>query len=68
MEVEVQVAAEESISREGARTNTAYLVYIAMHDAEQAAEVPPLVAENDENKRRQSEARCRQAHQLVGQR
>jgi uncharacterized protein (TIGR00369 family) len=68
MEVEVQVEAENPTSGARARTNTAYLVYVALDDAGHAAEVPPLIAETDDDKRKQAEARRRQAHRLAEQR
>jgi uncharacterized protein (TIGR00369 family) len=68
MEVEVQVESENPISGERARTNTAYLVYVALDDSGHATEVPPLVAETEEEKRRQVDARRRQARRLAEQR
>ena len=67
MEVEVQVDAENPTTGERSRTNTAYLVYVALDDAGQAAEVPPLLAETEDDKRRQADARRRQAHRLAEQ-
>jgi len=67
MEVEVQVRAENPISGDSTDTNTAYLVYVALNDAGRPVEVPPLVAETDDEKRRQVEARRRQAHRLAEQ-
>lgn len=65
MEVEVQVVAENPISGEQIRTNTAYLVYVALDDSGQPVPVPPLIAETEEEKRRQVEAQKRQARRLA---
>jgi acyl-CoA hydrolase len=65
MEVEVQVEAENPITGERIHTNNAYLVYVALDDAARPAEVPPLIAETDDEKRRQVEARRRQARRLA---
>jgi len=65
MEVEVQVEAENPTTGERARTNTAYLVYVALDDAGHAAPVPALIAETEDDKRRQADARRRQAHRLA---
>jgi uncharacterized protein (TIGR00369 family) len=67
MEVEVQVEAENPTTGERLRTNTAYLVYVALDDAGHAAEVPALIAETEDDKRRQADARRRQAHRLAEQ-
>jgi uncharacterized protein (TIGR00369 family) len=67
MEVEVQVKAENPITREKTHTNTAYLVYVALDDDGRPVRVPPLIAETDEEKRRQLDAQRRQAHRLAEQ-
>jgi uncharacterized protein (TIGR00369 family) len=65
LEVEVQVEAENPTTGERARTNTAYLVYVALDDAGHATEVPPLITETEDDRRRQADARRRQAHRLA---
>jgi acyl-CoA hydrolase len=65
MEVEVQVEAENPISGERLRTNTAYAVYVALDDAGKPVSVPPLLAETIEERRRQAEAQQRQARRLA---
>ncbi len=65
MEVEVHVDAENPISGVTTHTNTAYLVYVALDDAGKPVQVPPLVAETDEERRRQREALERQARRLA---
>jgi acyl-CoA hydrolase len=64
MEVEIQVHAENPISGERRRTNTAYAVYVALDDSGKPAQVPPLLAETADEQRRQAEARERQARRL----
>ncbi len=65
MEVEVHVDAENPISGVTTHTNTAYLVYVALDDQGKPVAVPPLIAETDEEKRRQREALERQARRLA---
>jgi len=67
MEVEVQVEAENPITGERIPTNNAYLVYVALDDAARPVQVPPLIAETEDEKRRQVEARRRQARRLAEQ-
>jgi uncharacterized protein (TIGR00369 family) len=67
MEVEVQVEAETPTTGERVRTNTAYLVYVALDDAGHPAEVPALIVETEDDKHRQADARRRQAHRLAEQ-
>ena len=64
MEVEIQVQAENPISGERAHTNTAYAVYVALDDAGKPTPVPALIAETPEERRRQTDARRRQARRL----
>jgi acyl-CoA hydrolase len=65
MEVEVQVTAENPITGERVRTNTAYLVYVAIDDQGRPTQIPPLVAETPEEQKRLDEARERQARRLA---
>jgi acyl-CoA hydrolase len=64
MEVEIQVQAENPISGERIHTNTAYAVYVALDHAGKPVRVPPLLAETEEQRRRQSEAQQRQTRRL----
>ena len=64
MEVEIQVQAENPISGQRTSTNTAYAVYVALDDSGRPTLVPPLLAETDEEKRRQAEAVERQSWRL----
>ncbi len=65
MEVEVKVTAENPISGEQSHTNTAYLVFVALDENGKPAQVPPLLAETDEQMRRMEEGRLRQAYRLA---
>lgn len=65
MEVEVHVDAENPITGSRSHTNTAYLVYVALDDHARPVQVPPLIVETDEEKRRQREALERQARRLA---
>ncbi len=68
MEAEVLVHAENPISGERVETNTAYLVYVALDDHGQPAPVPPLLGENEDEKRKLEEGRQRQARRLATKR
>lgn len=65
MEVEVQVTAENPITGECTHTNTAYLVYVALDEDGRPSPVPPLIPENEEQRRRMEEGAARQAHRLA---
>ncbi len=64
MEVGVRVEAEQP--REGTvrHTNTAYLTMVALDDDGRPAEVPPLLAESDGERRREREAQTRRRNRL----
>ncbi len=64
VEVEVQVTAENPITGERVQTNTAYLVYVAIDDHGRPTQVPPLLAETPEEKRRMEAAQERQRRRL----
>ena len=68
MEVEVQVVAENPITGEGAHTNTAYLVYVALDDQERPTPVPPLIPETEELRQLMEEGKARQAYRLAQRR
>lgn len=65
LEVGVKVHAENPITGEVTHTNSAYLVYVAIDDAGKPTEVPPLILETDEDRRRNEEAIQRQAARLA---
>ncbi|MFM8323125.1 MAG: acyl-CoA thioesterase [Chloroflexota bacterium] len=64
MEAEVHVIAENPITGEFTHTNTAYLVYVALDEAGHKVEVPPLIAETEEEKQRMLEGAARQQYRL----
>jgi uncharacterized protein (TIGR00369 family) len=65
MEARVEVIAEDPVSGTQSRTNTAYAVYVALDDERKPRSVPPLIAETDQQKRRMSEGKERQARRLA---
>jgi uncharacterized protein (TIGR00369 family) len=68
MEVQIEVQAENSMTGQRWHTNTAYAVYVALDDNGKPVAVAPLIAETQEEKRRQAEALQRQAGRLQGRR
>ena len=64
IEVEVQVTAETTLTGERTRTNTGYLVYVAIDENERPTPVPPLIAETDAERARMEAARERQVYRL----
>lgn len=65
MEAEVLVHTENPISGERIWTNTAYLVYVALDENSRPISVPPVIATNDEERRKLEEGRERQARRLA---
>ena len=65
MEAEVHVTAEDPVTGVCMHTNTAYLVYVAIDEAGKPTPVPPLIPENDEQRKRMEEAKARQAYRLT---
>jgi acyl-CoA hydrolase len=65
MEVGVRVEAEQP--REGTvrHTNTAYLTMVALDGDGRPTEVPPLLAESDDERRREGEAQTRRRNRLA---
>jgi acyl-CoA hydrolase len=64
IEVGVRVEAENVVTGHITHTNSAYLVYVALDQYGQSTPVPPLILENDEERRRWQEGAARQAHRL----
>jgi acyl-CoA hydrolase len=64
MEVGVRVEAENPFTGEARHTSTAYLTMVAL-DEGQPVPAPKLIAEGDEEKRRQREAEVRRANRLA---
>ncbi len=61
MEVGVRVEAEDTITGEVRRTNSAYFVMVALDDDGKPAEVPKLSPETEEERWRHAAAQERQA-------
>jgi len=68
LEAEVQVTAENPITGEQVHTNTAYLVYVALDENSNAAEVPALHPETPQEEERMAEAKERQMQRLAKKR
>jgi acyl-CoA hydrolase len=64
MEVGVRVVAENPLTGECTHTNSAFLVFVALDNMGQPVEVPPLIVETDEERRRWAEAEVRQQRRL----
>jgi acyl-CoA hydrolase len=64
MEVGVRVEAEHVRSGERVHTSAAYLTMVALDDDGRPMQVPPLVPETEEEKRRQREAEHRRTTRL----
>jgi uncharacterized protein (TIGR00369 family) len=62
MEVRVEVTSEHPLSGDSTRTNTAYLVYVALDENGYPTPVPDLIYETAEEQARADEARERQAY------
>ncbi|MFF2376312.1 acyl-CoA thioesterase [Streptomyces xiamenensis] len=69
MEIGVKVMAERwNESTPATRVGTAYLVFAAVDDNGKPRPVPPVVPENDEDRRRHQEAQIRRSHRLARRR
>jgi acyl-CoA hydrolase len=66
MEVGARVEAENPITGEIRHTASAFLTYVALDDNGRPAEVPPLILETEEEKRRNKEAQARREIRLRG--
>ena len=67
MEVGVRVVAENPMTGEQTHTNTAYLVFVALSDDGRPIQIPPLILETDEERRRCAEGEARQQRRLERQ-
>jgi acyl-CoA hydrolase len=65
MEVGVRVEAENPRTGSRRHTSTAYLTMVALDDEGKPKRVPPLLAESDDELRRQREAELRRANRLA---
>jgi uncharacterized protein (TIGR00369 family) len=68
MEAEILVEAEDLLAGEKTHTNTAYVVYVALDQDGRPSEVPPLIAESDEERERIARGKERQEARLARQR
>jgi acyl-CoA hydrolase len=64
MEAEVNVEAEILLTGEKTHTNSAYLVFVALDPAGQPVEVPGLILETEEERRRWVQGAQRQSDRL----
>ena len=64
MEAEVHVLAENPLTGDRIQTNTAYLVYVALDNDGRPSQVPPLLAETEEEKQKMHQAAERQKRRL----
>ena len=64
MEVGVRVEAETYSTGRRVHTSSAYLVFVALDEDGKPRRVPPLLAENDEQRQRQHEAKLRREARL----
>jgi acyl-CoA hydrolase len=65
MEVGVRVDAEQPRDGLTRHTNTAYLTMVALDGDGRPTEVPPLLAETDDGRRREGEAQTRRRNRLA---
>ncbi|MGH2544923.1 MAG: acyl-CoA thioesterase, partial [Ardenticatenaceae bacterium] len=64
LEVGVRVEAENPLTGEGTHTNSAYAVYVALDGSGRPTQVPPLLIESAEERRRWEQAQERRANRL----
>ncbi len=65
IETRVLVSAEDPLTGQRTRTNSAYLVYVALDDSGRPAPVPALITENGLQARRLEAGKERQAYRLA---
>lgn len=68
MEVGVKILAEDVISGERRHTNSCYVTYVALNDKGEPTEVPPIVPETADEKRRYERAAQRRASRVMDRR
>ena len=66
MEVGVRVESENPLTGEIRHTASAFLTYVALDKSGKPVEVPPLILETDEEKRRNEDAQARREARLRG--
>jgi uncharacterized protein (TIGR00369 family) len=64
MEIGVRVETENLLTGEIRHTSSAYLTYVSLDKSGRPHELPPLILENDDDKRRNEEARARREVRL----
>ncbi len=65
LEVGVRVEADDVVTGRHVHTSSAYLVYVALDGGGKPRPVPPVVAEDDEQRQRQREAKLRRQARLA---
>jgi acyl-CoA hydrolase len=65
MEVGVRVETENLLTGKITHTSSAYLVIVALDEQRRPREVPPLIAETAEERRRMEEAQTRRARRIA---
>jgi acyl-CoA hydrolase len=65
MEVGVRVEAESVAGRRKVHTSSAYLVYVALDEEGKPRPVPPVIADSEEERQRQHEAKLRREARLA---
>ena len=68
MEIGVKVIAENVLTGERRHTNSCYLTYVALNEMGEPAEVPPIVPETADEKRRYERAAQRRASRVMDRR
>ena len=68
MEIGVRVDVETILTGEHRRVASAHLVFVGLDADGRPAPVPPVLAETDDERRRQAQARVRRQHRLVRKR
>lgn len=68
MEIGVRVDVETVLTGEHRRVASAHLVFVGLDADGRPAPVPPVLAETDDERRRQAQARVRRQHRLVRKR
>ena len=68
MEVGVKIIAENVLSGERRHTNSCYVTYVALNEKGEPTEVPPIVPETADEKRRYERAAQRRASRVMDRR
>lgn len=68
MEVGVKIVAENVLTGEKRHTNSCYVTYVALDEAGQPTEVPPILPQTEDEKRRYDRAAKRRATRVMDRR